>query len=116
MQIGGDYPVGCSATAAGSIRGMPPRIADQVHTGPVIPVLAALVVLVALWPITCMGQGGEGTVSCNSLLVRFPWGESADTWGTGIAIGGAVLTYVVLRRLLRLLPGRGSRRSSPPDA
>ncbi len=66
-----------------------------------IPVLSALAVLVASWPVLCM-SGEDEPPSCHSaVLIPLPWGESADTWGILVSIVGAVLTFLLLRRLLR---------------
>lgn len=66
-----------------------------------VPWLAAAAVLVALWPTLCVSAEG-GPTSCQSaVLLPLPWGDSADTWGMAVALGAAVLTYLVLRRLLR---------------
>lgn len=64
----------------------------------------ALAVLIALWPVLCMPEE-DGPTSCQSAaFIPLPWGESADTWGMVAPIVGAVLTYLLLRRLLRRHP------------
>ena len=66
----------------------------------------ALAVLIALWPVLCMSEE-DGPTSCQSAaFIPLPWGESADTWGMVVPIVGAVLTYFLLRRLLRCRPAR----------
>jgi hypothetical protein len=67
----------------------------------VLPWLAAVVVLVATWPTLCVSSEG-GPTSCQSaIFLPLPWGDSADTWGMVAAVGAAVLTFFVVRRLLR---------------
>lgn len=66
-----------------------------------LPWAGAIVVLVALWPTLCMSQEG-GPTSCQSaVFLPLPWGESADTWGMVAAVSAALLTFFVLRRVLR---------------
>lgn len=75
----------------------------------VVPWLAAAVVLVTLWPVSCMSSE-SGPTSCSSAVLPLPWGESADTWGMVVALGATVATYVVLRLLLRRRrPDEGER-------
>ncbi len=69
-----------------------------------IPVVCALAVLVALWPVLCMSGEDEPTSCQSALFISLPWGESADTWGMVVPIVGAVLTFLLLRRLLRRRP------------
>jgi hypothetical protein len=65
------------------------------------PWIGAVIVLIALWPTLCVSQEG-GPTSCQSaLFLPLPWGESADTWGMVTAVVAAVLTYFVLRMVLR---------------
>ena len=48
-------------------------------------------------------------MTCQSaVFLPLPWGDNADTWGFLAAIGAALLTFIVLRRLLR-------RRTSDAD-
>ena len=69
-----------------------------------VPWLAALVVLVALWPAVC-GSAEDGPTTCQSAaFLPLPWGDSADTWGIVVALTAALLTYLGSRRLL--LPDR----------
>ena len=70
-----------------------------------IPVACAVVVLIALWPAVCMSGEDEPT-SCRSVVIPLPWGESADSWGMVVPIVAALLTYVLLRQLLRRRPAR----------
>lgn len=71
-----------------------------------IPWLAAAFVLIALWPAVCMGAEDE-VISCQSaFLVPLPWRDSA--WEMLAAVGAAVLTFLVLRRLLRRPGGTAS--------
>ena len=72
----------------------------------IVPWLAAVLVLVALWPTLCMSSEG-GPTTCRSMVMPLPWGESADTWGMVVALAAAVLTYVGLRRMLRRRHGAG---------
>lgn len=66
-----------------------------------VPWLAAGLVLIVLWPTVCMSSEG-GPTSCQSVvLLPLPWGDSADSWGMVVALGAALLTYAILRRLLR---------------
>lgn len=66
----------------------------------IVPWLAAVVVLVALWPALCVSQE-DGPTSCKSaVFLPLPWGDSADTWGMLTALAAALLTYAVARRLL----------------
>lgn len=66
-----------------------------------LPAACALAVLIALWPVLCM-SGEDGPTSCQSVVfIPLPWGESADTWGMVVPIVLAVVTYLLLRRLLR---------------
>jgi len=67
-----------------------------------VPWVGAIVVLVVLWPTVCLSAEGAPATSCQSaVLLPLPWGESADTWGMVAAGGAAILTFVVLRKLLR---------------
>ena len=65
-----------------------------------VPWLAGLIVLVALWPTVCVSEEG-GPTSCESVVLPLPWGESADTWGLVAALAVAVLTFFVVRAVLR---------------
>lgn len=71
------------------------------HVRKVIPWVAAVVVLVALWPTLCVSAEGGPTTCQSALFLPLPWGESADTWGWVAAITGAAVTLAVLRFLLR---------------
>ena len=66
-----------------------------------VPWAGAAIVLVALWPTLCMSSEGGPTTCTSAVLLPLPWGESADTWGMLAPIAAALLTYAVLRRLLR---------------
>lgn len=68
--------------------------------GKVLAGAAALIVLVALWPSLCVSAEG-GPSTCRSLVLPLPWGDSADTWGMGVAVVAAVLTFLVGLRLSR---------------
>jgi hypothetical protein len=46
------------------------------------------------------GEGGPTTCQ-SAVFLPLPWGDSADTWGFLAAIGAALLTFIVLRMLLR---------------
>ena len=70
-----------------------------------IPWVAAGIVLVALWPTVCMVAEGGPTTCQSAVYLPLPWRESADTWGMVVAVGASLLTYVLLRRLLRRGPG-----------
>jgi hypothetical protein len=65
------------------------------------PGVTALVVLVVLWPTVCMSSEGGPTTCQSAVLLPLPWGESADTWGMGVAIAAAVLAYFAVRYVLR---------------
>jgi hypothetical protein len=66
----------------------------------VVPWVAAVGVLVALLPATCVSQEG-GPTSCQSLvLLPLPWGENADTWGYVVAFTSMLATFLALRLLL----------------
>lgn len=71
------------------------------HVRKVVPWLAALTALVALWPTVCMSDEGGPTTCQSAVFLPLPWGDTADTWGFLVAIGAALLTFIVLRRLLR---------------
>lgn len=71
------------------------------HVRSAIPWIAASIVLVALWPTVCMSGEGGPTTCQSAMFLPLPWGDSADTWGFLAAIGAALLTFIVLRRLLR---------------
>src|SRR4051794_6512135 len=71
------------------------------HVRRVVPWLAASLVLVALWPAVCMSAESGPTTCQSAVFLPLPWGESTDTWGFVAAIGAALLTFIVLRRLLR---------------
>ena len=62
---------------------------------------AAVIVLVALWPTVCMSSEGGPTTCQSAVFLPLPWGDSADTWGMVVALGAALVTCLVLRRLLR---------------
>ena len=65
------------------------------------PSIAGFIVLIALWPTVCM-SAEDGPTSCQSAaFLPLPWGESADAWGMGVALGAAVLAYFAARYLLR---------------
>ena len=67
-----------------------------------VPWVGAIIVLVALWPTVCMSaEGGPATACQSAVFLSLPWAESADTWGMVAAGGAAILTFVVLRKLLR---------------
>jgi hypothetical protein len=72
------------------------------------PWIAASIVLVMLWPTVCMSGEGGPTTCQSAVFLPLPWGDSADTWGFLAAIGAALLTFIVLRGLLR-------RRTSDAD-
>jgi hypothetical protein len=55
----------------------------------------------ALWPTVCVSQEGGPTTCQSAVFLPLPWGDSADTWGFVAAIGAALLTFVILRRVLR---------------
>ena len=66
-----------------------------------MPWVGAALVLLALWPAVCMSEE-DGPTTCQSAVsLPLPWGESADTWGMVAASGAALLTFLVLRTLLR---------------
>ena len=65
-----------------------------------VPPTAAFLVLLALLPVLGMSQEGGPTTS-RSLLLPLPWGDSADTWGYVVAFGASLLTFLLVRRLLR---------------
>lgn len=72
------------------------------------PWIAGFIVLVALWPTLCVSSE-DGPTSCQSaVFLPLPWGESADTWGMGVALGAAVLAYFAVRYLLRRTERHGS--------
>jgi hypothetical protein len=72
------------------------------------PWIAGFIVLVALWPTLCMSSE-DGPTSCQSaVFLPLPWGESADTWGMGVAVAAAVLAYFAVRYLLRRTEHHGS--------
>jgi hypothetical protein len=72
------------------------------------PWIAGFIVLVALWPTLCMSSE-DGPTSCQSaVFLPLPWGESADTWGMGVALGAAVLAHFAIRYLLRRAERHGS--------
>jgi hypothetical protein len=65
------------------------------------PWMTGLVILVVLWPTTCMSSE-DGPTTCRSAVsLPLPWGDSADTWGMLVAVAAASLAYVAVRRLLR---------------
>ena len=67
----------------------------------VVPWVAASIVLVALWPTLCMSSEGGPTTCQSAVSLPLPWGESSDTWGFVAAIGASLLTFLLLRRLVR---------------
>ncbi|MFL6179249.1 MAG: hypothetical protein ACJ74E_05285 [Actinomycetes bacterium] len=69
-----------------------------------IPWVAAVLAVVALWPTVCMSAEGGPTTCQSAVLLPLPWGDNADSWGMVVAIGAALVTYVVLHRLLRQRP------------
>lgn len=72
------------------------------------PWITGFIVLIALWPTLCMSAEG-GPTSCQSaVLLPLPWGESADTWGMGVALAAGVLAYFAVRYLLRRTGHHGS--------
>ncbi len=63
---------------------------------------AALLVLVALWPVTCVSTGGGPETDCTSLvLVPLPWRDNADTWGIVVALAAAALAFLLISRVRR---------------
>jgi hypothetical protein len=61
----------------------------------------ATIVLIALWPAVCMSTEAGPTTCQSALLLPLPWGETADTWASAVALGASLLTLVTLRWLLR---------------
>ena len=66
-----------------------------------LPWIVGFAVLVLLWPAVCMSSE-DGPTSCQSaVLLPLPWGETADSWGMGVAVAAAVLAYFAVRYMLR---------------
>jgi hypothetical protein len=69
------------------------------------PWIAAVLVLIALWPSVCVSQVIGEPTSCESVLLlplpSLPLGGSAATWGSVIAVAAALATYFGLRKVLR---------------
>jgi hypothetical protein len=64
-----------------------------------LPWIAAIIVLVALWPTVC-ASSEDGPTTCQSAFLPLPWGDSSDTWGIAVAVAAAVLTFFILRRVV----------------
>lgn len=60
------------------------------------PGVAAFVTLVVLWPAVCMSSEDGPTTCQSAVFLDLPWGENADTWGIGVALGGALAVFVLL--------------------
>ena len=64
--------------------------------------VAAMVVLIALWPALCM-ESENGASSCSSaVFLPLPWSSSsADTWGMVTALLAAIFAFVLVLKLPR---------------
>jgi hypothetical protein len=65
------------------------------------PGLAAVLVLVALWPLECVEAEGGPTLCQSALSLPLPWGATADSLGIAAALVGAILTFIGVTALVR---------------
>jgi hypothetical protein len=69
-----------------------------------IPWVAAVFVALVLWPTVCVSTEGGPTTCQSAVLLPLPWGDNADSWGIAVALGAALVTYIILHKLLRRRP------------